>query len=249
MKLRKLFHDKLGRRGIAAVEFALVMPVLLPLFIGTIEILTLYRTEAKLNALTSNVAQMVANETTPIVMTTGSPETATSLNDICQGAIQGLQPFPPSGLTIDIISVTQEQGPNAQPTTSPAHATTATYDAWEADSTVTGHTCSTIAGTKLGGSTALANAINLATSNPPSPSGPQGNTGMVVDPCDNAIIVQATLKYPGITGLFIHTSPTLTQTAFARWSYATPTTEVMCPTCTVHNVATQICTSSNTATN
>jgi Flp pilus assembly protein TadG len=44
MKLHKLFSDRLGRRGIAAVEFALIIPVLLVLFIGTIEVLTLYRT-------------------------------------------------------------------------------------------------------------------------------------------------------------------------------------------------------------
>ena len=56
----RLFQHKLGRRSIAAVEFALVMPLLLVMFIGTIEVLTLYRTEAKLNAVAFNVAQEIS---------------------------------------------------------------------------------------------------------------------------------------------------------------------------------------------
>lgn len=238
-----LLRDRLGRRGIAAVEFALVMPILLVMFIGTIEVLTLYRTEGKLNALAFNVAQMVATEATPVVLSTGSPETGTSLNDICQGAILGLQPFPPAGLTIAVASVTLESGPNGLPASSSAYSKTATYDVWEGDSTVAGQTCTTSAGSQIG----AGNAETLATT--PAAGGASGNTGMLEDPCDNAIVVQATLKYPGLTGLIIRSAPTLTQTAYARWSYAALKTELTCPTCTVSNAATQVCNSSNAATN
>jgi Flp pilus assembly protein TadG len=238
MKLRWLFQDRLGRRGIAAVEFALVIPVLLVMFIGTIEVLTLYRTEAKLNAVASNIAQMISIQASPIVLTTGTPETGTSLNDICSGVIQGLQPFPSAGLTIAVASVTLESNSAGLPTSSSAHTSSPTNNAWEGDSKVSGGTCSTTSGTQIG----LTNAFTMAG------GGNAGNKGLLEVPCDNAIIVQASIPYPGLTGLIVRSRPTLTQTAFARWVYASTTTELTCPTCTVTK-ATQICKTGNTATN
>jgi hypothetical protein len=243
MRLSWLFRDRLGRRGIAAVEFALVIPLLLVMFIGTIEVLTLYRTEAKLNALAFNVAQSVS--ITQSVSTASAPiastatTSITSLNDICQGALLGLQPFPSSGLTIAIASVTEESGPAGLPNPGSAHSTSPTYDEWESDSTVTGRTCTTGGGSQIGG-TGGVNAIAAAGS---------ATTGMIEVPCDNAIIVRASLNYPGITGLILRSRPTLTQTAFVRWRSAAPTTELMCPTCTVNNTTTQICIPTNTAAN
>ncbi|OYV33290.1 MAG: hypothetical protein B7Z81_11590, partial [Acidocella sp. 20-61-6] len=95
----------LGRRSVAAVEFALIVPVLLVMFIGTIELITLYRAEGKVNALAFNVAQMVSVEPSPTTLSTAGK---TSINDICQGAILGLAPFPPNGVTLQIVSVTLE---------------------------------------------------------------------------------------------------------------------------------------------
>ena len=222
----------MGRRGIAAVEFAIIAPVLLVMFIGTVEVLTLYRTEGKLNALAFNVAEMVSVQASNIPTNTGG---GSSLNDICQGAILGLQPFPPGGLTIAVASVTLERGPNGlpDPNTSSSFVYNATkaYDVWEADSTVSGHTCSTpgTGATTIG----AANAILLATTNPPSISGTSGSSGEVEVPCDNVIIVQASITYPGLTGLIVKSRPTLTQTAYTRWRYASDTEQLLCPNCTL----------------
>jgi Flp pilus assembly protein TadG len=247
MKLRWWFRDRLGRRGVAAVEFAIVIPVLLVMFIGTIEILTLYRTEAKLNALASNVSQMVSiaqsvsTAAAPIAST--STASVTSLQDICQGAILGLQPFPPSGMTIAVASVTLETGPNGLPNTGAAYSKTPTFDVWESDSTVTGQTCYTGGGSQIGTATAEA----LATT--PVSGGSTGNSGLLEVPCDSIIIVKASLKYAGITGLILGSRPTLTQTVFARWPYAQRTSELTCTGCTLASASQQICTTGNTATN
>jgi len=240
MKLHRLFQD---RRSIAAVEFALVIPILLILFIGTIEVLTLYRTEAKLNALAFNAAQMVSI-TQAVSMNTSSPgsstvATVTSLNDICQIALLGLQPFPASGVTLAIADVTMESGQTGLPAviSNPAFTTTPSYDEWEGDFKATsGSTCAKTTTTTF----TAAQAENLVTK----------NNAMVLDPCDNAIIVQATLKYPGITGFLLsQTAPTLTQTAFVRWPYATTTTELTCADCTLPSPSTRICAAGNTAIN
>ena len=169
------------------MEFAIVIPVLLVLFVGTIEILTLYRTEAKLNALAFNVSQMVS--IAQAVFGGRHPlrqAGITSLNDICQGAILGLQPFPPGGLTIEVASVTLE--PSASGSNTPA--STPAYDIWEGDSIVTGQTCSTP------GSGATAIGATQAKTYAGSTT-----TGMLQNPCDNIVIVTASLIYPGITGL------------------------------------------------
>ena len=125
-----------GRRGIAAVEFALCAPMLLLVF-GTLEILMLYRTEEKLNSLAGNFAQMVANqEITTVssgVASTHSPVPSTSsgtsppgLSDLCAGAVYGLQPFPANGLSIDVASVTETQA--AQAASQGVAAKAALYD-------------------------------------------------------------------------------------------------------------------------
>lgn len=242
--MRRFWSRRLGRRGVAAVEFALVMPVLLVMFIGTVEVLTLYRMEAKLNALAMNVAEMVAVEDQATTTGTGGNNGittlaasgaagTTSLNDICNGAVLGLRPFPASGLTVAVAGVTLES----------QTASTAAYDAWEGDSTVSGSACTTTAGVKIG----LVNAFNLAAG---AGKGFTGSTsGMIEVPCDEAIIVQASMTYPGFTGIVLTSKPTLTQTAYVRWPYATPKTELQCSGCTVSNAATQVCNNNNSATN
>ena len=251
------FKDRLGRRGVAAVEFALVMPFLLVLFLGTIEILTLYRTEAKLNAMTINIAQMLAiqNQSTTSGISTvpSSGAGQPSLQNMCQGAILGLAPFPPGGMTLAIASVTLESGPTGLPSTntstSKAYNANNTYDAWESDFTVSGGTCNTASGTVIG----VSNAEKLATTSPPSTTGASGANGLLAVPCDNAIIVQATLTYPGILGVILRNRPTLTQTAYTRWAYAGTQTELQCSStdtgCTTSYLSTQLCNTSNTATN
>jgi Flp pilus assembly protein TadG len=254
MPFRFKLQCVLGRRGVAAVEFALVLPVLLILFMGTVEILTLYRAEAKLNTLTINVAQMVAiqNQSTTTGIST-VPATGTSsatLQNICQGAVLGLAPFPANGLILNIASVTLESSKAGLPSTSTAYSSSNTYDMWESDFTVSGNNCTATSST-TSGTIGAASAKNLATTSPPSSTGTPGTLGLLAVPCDNAIIVQASLTYPGLLGIILQSRPTLTQAAYTRWRYAGTSTELQCSgtSCLVSNATTQVCNSSNTATN
>ncbi|MDR3576204.1 MAG: pilus assembly protein [Anaerolineaceae bacterium] len=248
----RFFHRFKDRRGIAAVEFALVMPILLVLFIGTIEILTLYRAEAKLNALTINVAQMVAiqnQSTTNGISTLPAAGTGqASLQNICQGAILGMAPFPAEGMILNIAGVTLESSPNGLPKTSTAYSTANSYDVWENDFAVSGGSCTASTNAAAIGASG---AESAATTSPPSTTGAAGGiSGLLAVPCDNAIIVQASIIYPGILGIILQTRPTLTQWAYTRWRYAGTTTELQCSGCSLtSNAAKQVCNSSNTATN
>lgn len=257
----KLFHLNFkclkDRRSVAAVEFALIVPFLLLLFIGTIEILTLYRTEAKLNEMATNVANMVAVQSqstiSGISFIPSAGTTQPSLQDVCQGAILGLAPFPANGMKLSIASVTLESGPTGLPNpataTAQAYSTSNTYDTWESDFIVSGNTCTPSTNYQIG----LASAEELATTSPPSTTGPSGTTGMLGVPCDNAIIVKATLTYPGILGIILTSRPSLTQMAFMRWRYAGPQAELQCSSsdtgCTTSYVTTQLCNTSNTSLN
>jgi hypothetical protein len=206
-----------GRRGIAAVEFALCAPMLL-LVLGTLEILMLYRTEEKLNSLAGNLAQMVANqEITTVssgVTSTHSPVPSTTsgtsppgLSDPCAGAVYGLQPFPANGLSIYVASVTETQAASQG-----VAAKAALYDEWEVD--LNGSCAPT--GAQNIGVNGTTGALTVAIGN-------GGTTALVQALGDNAIIVRATLQYPGLVGLFIPTARALTQTAIARWRYASAT--------------------------
>jgi hypothetical protein len=66
---------RLGNKAIAAVEFAICAPMLLILFIGAIEILLLYRTEAKLDAFAGSFAQMVSLQEIAAVNASGVIQT------------------------------------------------------------------------------------------------------------------------------------------------------------------------------
>lgn len=248
---RRLVFD---RRSVAAVEFALVVPILFVLFLGTVEIVTLYRTETKLNAMTINIAQMVGSESSSssngLVTVASGGTSHASLQDACQGAVLGLAPFPPSGMTLQIASVTLESSNKGSPTTAAVYSSSPTYDMWETDLSVSGSTCSVTSSHSSAGF-GYTSAVNLATTSPPSATGTSGQSGLLVYPCDNAIIVKATLTYPGIIGIFLPARPTLSQSAYTRWIYAGPTSELQCSSsdtgCYVQNATKQTCNSSNTA--
>ncbi len=261
--LRAMLGDN---RGTAAVEFALIFALfLLPLFLGLVEVITLYRAQEKLNAFVNDVAFMISIET-PGTANNGvyslplTAVSATSLTDICNGALAGFAPYPTNSIAVEIASVTEEAGPNGLPTTNSAtsfvYNSSSLYDEWEQDFTVSGGSCTASGGTGIGASGTSNNAINLLSSNPPSTAG--GSGGVVQYPCDNGIIVKATMNYPGMIGLIISHAITLSQSTYMRWLYASTTTELQCPTCSVSNnnatviygTVKQACNASNTgATN
>jgi Flp pilus assembly protein TadG len=228
----------MDNRGAAAVEFAIVFGLfLLPLFIGMIEITTLLRAQAKLNAFANDVALMISIESSSAV-TNGvynipvTSTAATSLTDICNGAVAGFAPYPTGTMTLQIASVTEEAGSNGTPSTNTStsfvHNGTSLYDQWEQDFTVSGGSCVAAATTGIGAT----NAVNLVTSNPPSTTG-GGTGGLVQYPCDNGVVVTASVQYPGLLGLLINGRTTLKQSAYQRWRYTSPQSEMQCPNCTL----------------
>ena len=191
------------RRAIAALEFAIIAPFFFLIFIGTFELLLLMRTSEKLNSLAANVAQMVASSSDA----NGDPITTANLGDICTGAVQGLQPLPANGLTIDIVSMT---------ITTPGTGAANTDDEWEYD--FTGAGCTGAASGTLGASTACTLISNGGSGGMlPTTGGAKG---------DNAIVVRATLTYPGMVSFWLKTIPTLTQTAYSRWYHGESGTEL-----------------------
>lgn len=241
MRRRGLLSD---RRGTAAVEFALIFGLfLLPLFIGLIEVVTLYRAQEKLNAFVSNLALMVSIETpgSAVSGVYSLPATGgggTSLQDVCNGAVAGFKPYPANGLTVQIASVTMQAGPKGLPASNSSSSFVYNgsnlYDEWEQDFTVSGSNCVASGGSGIGAAGTSNNAINLMTSNPPSTSG-GGSGGLVQYPCDNGIIVKAQMSYPGLLGLIINHTMVLTQSAYMRWRYASTMSELQCPSCAVSN--------------
>jgi Flp pilus assembly protein TadG len=242
-------------RAVAALEFALVAPFLLLLLIGVVELNTLYRTQAKLDMLAVNVAQMVGAEstanTTGVAIIDAQGTSFASMQDICQGAVAGMAPFPASGLVLKIASVTVESNKNGT-AKSTVNTTTPSYDMWETDFTVSGNNCTptTVNGQSGSAGIGVSGAERLATTSPPSTTGTSGTSGLLAYPCDNAIIVQASMPYPGLIGLVLPSRPTLSQNIYTRWIYASPQTELQCSTsdtaCYTSYAATQLCNATNT---
>lgn len=92
------------RRGVSAVEFALILPILLILFFGTAEItqgVTIYR---KVTVTARSLADLVARTTTV---------TNNDMSDIFKAATSVVAPFDASSLQIVVSSVAIDANGNA----------------------------------------------------------------------------------------------------------------------------------------
>ncbi|MBA5776238.1 pilus assembly protein [Stappia sp. F7233] len=87
------------RRGIAAVEFALVLPILVVLFIGTVEISAALTVDRKLSQAASAVADLVAQE---------SNITQAELNDVMDIARSTFDPYPSNEVHLVVAGVLME---------------------------------------------------------------------------------------------------------------------------------------------
>jgi Flp pilus assembly protein TadG len=91
-----------ARAGVAAVEFALIAPTLLVLFIGTFEASSLIRVKMKFDTAAPEIASLVSLQT--------PSQTGTLTSDFCTGASYMLTPFSTSGLNVEVSSVTNYSG-------------------------------------------------------------------------------------------------------------------------------------------
>jgi Flp pilus assembly protein TadG len=195
------------RRSVAAVEFAVIAPWFFIIFIGTFELLMVVRTSEKLNTLAGNVAQMVASTSN----SGGSAISVSTLTDICTGAVDGLQPLPANGFTIAIASLT---------ITTAGSSSSNTDDVWEED--FSGSGCTPSAGSSTSGLIGETTACTLVSNGTTGGMLPESNGAVG----DNAIVVRATLTYPGMVGFWLRQIPTFTQYALTRWFHASTTTEL-----------------------
>jgi len=92
------------QRGVAALEFALIAPFFLLLTIQCFDVIRLVRVNSLLVNAVSDMAEMVAAESsTPAV-------TSASLKDYCQGAKLTMRSFDTTTLSMAVASVTYKTG-------------------------------------------------------------------------------------------------------------------------------------------
>lgn len=90
---RKFLHDE---RGTAVVEFAFVLPLMLVLFIGAVELTTLLRLDRKVVAAAQTAADLVTQR---------REVSDAQLNDILKGAELILEPFPTAPHSVAIVGI------------------------------------------------------------------------------------------------------------------------------------------------
>ena len=92
------------KRGVAAVEFAIVGTVLMTATLGFAEIVLLVRAQTLLASAVANMATMIAADQGLV------PVTQLTLRDYCGGAQLTMSPYATAGLSMAIASVTQGTG-------------------------------------------------------------------------------------------------------------------------------------------
>jgi Flp pilus assembly protein TadG len=85
------------RRGIAAVEFALMLPVLIGLYLGASELAQYISNARKVALATRSVADLISRQTLPV--------TTESLQNTIRAARAILAPFDPGSATITVLAV------------------------------------------------------------------------------------------------------------------------------------------------
>lgn len=90
-----------GRRGVAAIEFAVISTLLMIATLGFYEMVLVVRVQTLLSSAAANMAEQVAAQTgLPIV----------TLNDYCGGAQLTMVPYPTTSLSMAVASVTKPSG-------------------------------------------------------------------------------------------------------------------------------------------
>jgi Flp pilus assembly protein TadG len=85
-----------SERGVISVEFALVLPVLIILFIGLVEFTEAFTINRKLSNVASTVSDLVSQE---------ASVTSASLSDVTQVANEIMKPYSPAPMSLVIVNV------------------------------------------------------------------------------------------------------------------------------------------------
>jgi Flp pilus assembly protein TadG len=101
--LRRLLRD---RAGIAALEFALIGPVMALMIVGTIELGNILRLQAKLNVAAGQLAELIAGQSAVVSSASVTMGGASSLSDMCAGAADNILPYDLTAFAANIASIT-----------------------------------------------------------------------------------------------------------------------------------------------
>lgn len=94
--IRRLCGLRKSERGVISVEFALVLPILIILFIGLVEFTEAFTIDRKLSNVASTVSDLVAQE--PSV-------TSASLSDLALVANEIIKPYSATPMSLVIVNV------------------------------------------------------------------------------------------------------------------------------------------------
>jgi Flp pilus assembly protein TadG len=190
--------------GSAAVEFALVVPVMVSLWLGSVEVSRVVQADMQLYNAAEAAANVAANQLNSV------REDITSVDNFCNGAKLAMYPFLTAGsLSIAIASVT-----NRTTITQNIYYNDANYtyfDKWAVDwtngATVTsGGTCAAASASKI----TIPAAISVGSAVPAT------YQSMVPNPRDSVLVVQATYNYSFNIGYGLPSTFSLSQTVYTR---------------------------------
>ena len=173
-------------RGAAALEFAIVLPLVCAIVFITYDLVQMVRAGMQVSTAAASIADMVAQQSAGV--TSGS---AGSIGDFCRAAQWTMSPLPTGATSgagafaVSVASVTNYTG-------------TGPKVDWESD-----RSCKA-AGQRLG-----AAAITLAT-------GPIDLISNAGKPGDSIIVVRVTYQYQSAIHYLLQGNQALTKTAFAR---------------------------------
>ena len=182
----RAWHDQ---SGTAAVEFAMIAPVIFIFIMGTVEISNAIRVQAKLSVVVSQLAELVAGQSS-ITAPSGT------LADICTGAAMNLTPYPAGTLSANIVSLSNDHPSNRSASTDTT--TVNTYLDWESISSCATQAPGTLA---LAGAFALANTPTSLLTKSGAPAAGTSDPGLKYG--YSAIVVKAQYTYTNVLMFFL----------------------------------------------
>jgi Flp pilus assembly protein TadG len=104
--VRRCLMGLLGdRSGIAATEFAVIVPLMLVMFLGTVEFSTGLAIDRKVTLIARTLSDLASQSSTPVAAQVSSPITDSDLTNIFTASIAILTPYPPSPTKMTLSEV------------------------------------------------------------------------------------------------------------------------------------------------